>query len=220
MLTIAAVQVGDYLGRGEEYASNLFHAVKKHFPAARDARLVCLTDDWKSVPFSVEPVAVPEGIKGWWNKLALFKPGMFSPGDRILFFDLDTVLIGDISDLAAYDGPFAIMRDVYRVTGFQSSIMAWAAGACDHIWTRWDEAGRPSFHPGGDQSWIEMMMPQADIWQTRVPGQIVSFKRDCRSLGEPPENARAVVFHGVPRPHDPSLPRWVRDAWTGEEIPQ
>jgi hypothetical protein len=65
----------------------------------------------------------------------LFKPGLFTEGDRIVFFDLDTVLTGRIDDLCTYDGPFAILRDVFWPDGLQSSVMAWKAGECTDIWT-------------------------------------------------------------------------------------
>lgn len=212
VLTIAAVQVGNYQDRGAEYVAKLFASIKRHLPDGIEARFACLTDDPATVPEGVEALAVEPGIRGWWSKLALFKPGMFEAGSRVLYLDLDTVIVGDLGELARYDGPLALMQDVYRSHGLQSSIMAWEAGAFDHIWAAWDGAGRPDYHPGGDQAWIELMVPDAVRLQDVVPGQIVSFKKDCAPLGIVPADARAVVFHGKPRPHEVTE-TWAKDLW-------
>lgn len=210
-LNIVAVQVGNYCDRGAEYVEKLFAGIDRHMPDI-PYRCVCLTDDPSTLPKWVIPKTVPTGLVGWWNKVALFQPGMFEPGERVLYFDLDTIIIGDLTDIASYAGRFAIMRDPYHPEHMGSSCMAWEAGTVDHIWTRWDQAGRPSFHPGGDQTWVEAMQPKADYWQDMFPGQVVSFKRDCWLQGRIPDNARMVVFHGKPRPHQCVAP-YIKELW-------
>lgn len=202
MLNIVAVQVADYAGRGAEYVEKLFAGVRRHMPDGIPYRAICFTDDAATVPDGVETRELPPGITGWWNKLALFQPGALPDGERVLFLDLDTVVCGGLGDLSAYDGRFAIMRDVFYPEHMQSSVMAWEAGTVGHIWTTWDRGGRPQFDPRGDQRWIEAMQPKADYWQDVVPGQIVSFKADCLSLNAVPDNARLLIFHGRPRPHE------------------
>jgi hypothetical protein len=200
MTTVAAVEVGNYLGRGREYLAKLFRDVRLHTQAP--LRCVCLTDDPRDLPPSVEPLLPEPGLTGWWHKLALFRPGLFRAGERILYFDLDAVIVGDLTDFAAWRGEFAILRDFYHPEHMCSAVMAWQAGALDHIWTRWDRGGRPQFDRRGDQRWIETMQPEADWWQDLLPGQAVSYKVDCRPLGAIPDGARIVCFHGRPRPHE------------------
>ena len=212
-ITIAAVQVGNYEGRGAEYVAKLFASVEKRLPAGTPVRFVCFTDDPGSLPDYVEARPVEPGLKGWWAKLAMFREGAFDPGTRVLYFDLDTLVVGSLADLVKYRGRFTILRDVYRPHGMQSSVMAWEAGTCDHIWSTWDAAGRPMI-PGGDQSWIEVTMPQVDFWQELFPGRFVSFKKDCLPIGRFVPDASVIVFHGRPRPHE-CEEAWVRDAWDG-----
>lgn len=202
MLTIAMVQTGNYVGRGAEYVAKLADGIDRHMPHGVPYRCVCLTDDPSTLPKGVVAKAVPEGLQGWWNKVALFKQGMFEPGERVLYFDLDTIILGDIADIAAYSGRFAILHDFLNPEHMGSSVMAWEAGALDHIWTTWDKAGRPSFDPRGDQFWIETMQPEADYWQDMLPGAFVSFKRDCWLRGSIPPDARVLCMHGHPRPHE------------------
>lgn len=217
-LNVACVQTGNYLGRGAEYVRKLFDACRESLP---DAHYVCLTDDPATVPDYAEAKAIPEGLDGWWNKLALFKPGMFPDGERVLSFDLDTLIVGDLKEIASYGGPFAIMRDALKDTGYQSAMMAWEAGKADHIWTLFDNAGRPMTHPAGDQGWIEFVQPGADIWQHTYPGQVVSFKRHCYPRNGIPEGATVCIFHGEPRPHEAAeaLP-WIAEIWNRNASPK
>lgn len=210
MVTVAAVQIGNYVGRGKEYVHKLFDACRKWVP---DARYVLLTDDPATAPDYASVVTIPPGLNGWWNKLLLFHPGMFPKGERVLYFDLDTLIVGDISNIAAYDGPFAILRDTFTKGGLQSAVMAWEAGTVDYIWTMWEEAGRPVL-AGGDQSWIEFIVRERTILDDEFPTQIVSFKRDCFLRGGIPSLARVCLFHGQPRPHDAALVLpWIDEIW-------
>lgn len=211
-LTIVAVQVGNYCDRGTEYVAKLFNSIKRQLPDEIKPHFVCITDDPTTVPDWAEALPAEPGLKGWWNKLAMFKPGAFEPGTRILYFDLDTVIVGSLADFAQYGGKFAIMQEIYRPGGMQSAIMGWEAGTCDHVWTTWEKAGKPSFHKGGDQAWMEIMVPDADLWQVMYPGQIVSFKRDCLRAGGVPHGANVIAYHGHPRPHEATEP-WARELW-------
>lgn len=184
MLNVICVNNNDYLGRGGEYVSRLYRGVRRHLSAPHSFHVLTEKD-------------IPEGCPGWWAKLAMFQPARFK--GRCLYFDLDTVIVGDLGDLAGYCGAFAGIDDFYQPERLQSGVMAWQAGAADHVWTKWEEAGKPSFSPRGDARWIEFQMLYADRLQTIVPDQIVSFKAHC---GDGiPKGARVVCFHGLPRPH-------------------
>ncbi len=212
VLTVTAVQVQNYCGRGAEYVEKLFDGISRHMPADIDWRGVCLTDDPMMVPAGIEAIMVPAGLSGWWAKIFLFHPEVFPRGKRILYLDLDTIICGDIGDIARYVGRFAMLSDHFHPDSLNSAMMAWEAGTLDHIWTRWDEAGRPSWDKGGDQAWIGSLEPQADRWQVMLPGQVVSFKVDCWLNGRIPDGARVVGFHARPRPHECRAP-YIVDFW-------
>lgn len=215
MLNIAAVQVGNYEKRGAEYVRKLFDGVRRHMPKGVDYRCVCFTDDPGTLPIGVIRKPVLPNIGGWWNKLQAFAPDAFDEGDRVLLFDLDTIILGDLSDIASYSGPMAMLTDPFFPEHLGSAAMAWEAGTQDDIWNAWDAGGRPSFDPRGDQFWIESMRPKADRLQTLYPRQFVSFKVDCWRQGGIPDDARVLLFHGHPRPHE-CRATFVENLWRRE----
>src|SRR5581483_6913645 len=109
------------------------------------------------------------------------------------------VIVGSLDDIARYQGELAGLSDFYYPRRFGSGVMLWRAEAATDIYTKWVEAGQPQVHRFGDGGWIWDVRPNADRLQDLFPGQFVSFKAHC--LGGVPANARAVCFHGNPRPH-------------------
>jgi hypothetical protein len=183
---------GDY---GPDDVRRLRGGVEAHLPGAR---FVCLSD----VDVPCERIPLRHDWPGWWAKLNLFSPEI--TGD-FLYLDLDTIITGDLSDLASLNR-LAIMRDVYRPTGLQSSCMflpevdrapVWQSFMVDPI------ARMKAFAYGGDQAFLESLwIKRISRIQDLLPGQLVSYKADVRKLGRVPDNARAVIFHGLPRPRD------------------
>ena len=187
-----------------EHVVRLQAQVMKHLP---DADFRCLCDievgGVKTTPLAYD-------WPGWWSKMELFRPEI--SGD-ILFMDLDTSIVGDLSDIASIDR-LTLMRDIYRPDGLQSSIMYLPEAERTPIWTEW--ADRPQhwiglYRQGGDQAFLERFwLARASRWQDLLPGQIVSWKSHVRKAlhddesgnGSIPTNARVVIFHGKPRPWD------------------
>jgi hypothetical protein len=208
MLHICCIRAGGAFSPA--YVSNLFDMVRRNLADGFEGEFVCFTDQ----PYKLDPGIVvrplPANLPGWWSKLALFRAGLFPEGDRVIFFDLDTLITGRLDELAAYDGPFAILRDFFRPNGMQSSVMAWRAGEQQEIWETYTEAGWPMHDPGGDQSWIERhaCKGQVRFLQTLFPNLFVSYKQ----INGPPEKASVVVFHGRPRPHE-VVSGWVPEVW-------
>lgn len=132
-------------------------------------------------------------LPGWWAKLDLFKPGRFS--GRVLYFDLDVTIVGNIDDLADYPGSFVICRDWLNGLQMNSSVMAWDAGAADHLYTDFTPDWMGRLH--GDQNWIAARKPEAALFPRRwcfsyKLGKQIGFPRDMR----------VCVYHGLPKPWD------------------
>lgn len=194
---------------GPEYVNILEDMLRRNLPPGAAAQFLCFTDNPAGLNPGIETRPLPLGLTGWWNKLYLFKAGLFPQGQRLFFLDLDTAIAGNIGDIISYAGEFAILRDFYNPRGYNSSLMLWRAGFGSAIWDSYEAAGRPEIE-GGDQVWIDRCVPQADILQDLFPGAIVSFKQ--KALLELPAGVRIVCFHGLPRPHEVRN-GWVENVW-------
>ena len=208
MITVACVlrSGGVYT---PEWVQRLAAGVDRHLPLPY--RFVGLSDVLVS---NVECVKLsPSAGPGWWSKLSLFEPGVLR--GRVLFLDLDSVIVGDLSDLASYASAFGMLSDYYRPQLAQSGIMAWDADGPipGEIWARWiTDPGVNMSRCWGDGVLIaEVLAGREDRLERLYPGQLPSWKVDCR--GVVPPGARVVVFHGSPKPDHlcPSHP--VAVAW-------
>lgn len=232
-LAICCVEAGNYLGRGPEYVRNLQAAVACSTKIKHD--FIVFTEpggerryeprDWPvHAPsnigaFMVRPLPMgTDANLGWFYKLGLFSTGLFMPRQRVLYFDLDTLITGPIDELCAYDGEFAMLEDLFFAEGMAgvgeiaSGVMAWRSGVGFNLYDEYVAAGCPLV-PGGDQVWIAQQFAktgyQPDRLQDLYPNQIVSYKV-CK--GVLTANARVVCFHGTPRPHEITS-GWVPQIW-------
>jgi hypothetical protein len=210
MLRVCCVKWGKLYG--PEYVNTLFDMVRRNLPAGFAGDFTCFTDDPTGLEAGIKTKPLPEGVEGWWNKLYLFSPEAFPEGERVLYFDLDTVITGPLDEIARYDGDFAVLRDAYRPKGMQSSVMAWEAGPggdADWFWQNWIDSGKPIIE-GGDQAWIERVHEGPNWLQDLFPGKFRSYKVDCRT--QIPRGTSVVFFHGHPRPHEVTS-GWVPEVW-------
>ena len=165
-IACVAVNLDTYMeGHAIEAVEILYSMVRRNLQAGTRGRFTVFTDNPSAFEHmgGVQTKLIPEGVTGWWAKLFLFSPDAFPKGERVLYFDLDTCITGPLDEIAAYDGPFAILRDVYRPKGLQSSVMAWEAGNWTQLfWHRWLQQGKPELK-GGDQAWIEEFWIQGSV---------------------------------------------------------
>lgn len=191
-LTVACVlrSGGDF---DAEYVIRLQAGVARHLTLPH--RFVCLSD----VPVPCERFPLVAGWPGWWSKLELFA-WLRGP---TLFFDLDTVLVGSIDELAAHPHRFSMLSDFGYPAVCSSAVMAWD-GDWSHLATRFRRSMMDSYcepRRWGDQGYIaEHAGVEPDRLQALFPRQIVSYKFGTRHPGV--EVERVVCFHGLPRPRD------------------
>ena len=112
-LNVIVPNLGNFLGRGEEYVGKILRGVRAFMPDDIDARYWVVTDDPTCAPDFATPLEAPAGLKGWWITLSIFKAGMLPEGERAVYFDLDMIPVGEL-DFLRYDGPFAMMRDPFH----------------------------------------------------------------------------------------------------------
>ena len=208
MLTVCCVKAPP--AYDHHYVNRLWRMVKEHLTLPH--RFYCFTDDSRGIKCDTRPL--PKGLQGWWSKLALHRPNAMLTG-KVLYLDLDTVILDSLDFIAGYAGDFAILRDFYRPEGYGSGVMLWNKPH-PQVWTRWLEQGQPE-HGLGDQGWMEEIIPHADRLQDLFPGKFCSFKSDDCDDGAPVDSA-VMCFHGYPKPHDLDEAHWARRLWEGEKV--
>lgn len=200
-----------------DYVLRLEAGVARHMP--RPYRFVCLTDRPDDFVGVRTADISATGLKGWWGKMALFDFAA-RQGERIVYLDLDTVIVGDLSPLADLDVEFGICGNFTRASGntkypcrYGSCVMTIGPAAGDSIWTGFRKAqGRLMAEAGtyGDQHAIERLAPSATLLQDVLPP---GFFLGYRDLAEArPDGCSLVIFAGNAKPHNCDE-KWIREAW-------
>jgi len=173
MLTVACV-----LSPGPTYNQSHVHRLRQQLIGRinQPFEFVCLDDS----PYP-----------GWWAKIDLFKPGRFT--GRVLYFDLDVTIISNLDEVAECPS-FTAVRDYLNKSLINSSVMVWDAGTLDHVYKKFSLDMADKFP--GDQEYINSVSIPSKFPKKWFP----SYKHDCKD--EIPEGAKAIIFHGKPKPWD------------------
>lgn len=157
-------------------------------------------------------IELTDKLPGWWSKMEVFKHS-----DRlgdILYIDLDTVIVGDITAIASMCGAMIMIGGFKSPDRRGSGLMHIPAGFGERIYEAFmvNPTEQMALY-SGDQEFILSVIGDCATWQETLPGHIVSFKHHCDSEGYP-NNARVVAFHGQPRPHEAAINTpWVERSW-------
>lgn len=165
----------------------------------------------------VKTLGMEYGYPGWWAKMELMKPEI---GGDILYFDLDTTIVGPLGDMLAMKDTWAPVADFYRPHLLQTSMGVLGKAGRSATWFAWLSA-TPSYVQAnwrGDGEFVNSLWSgRCTPLQDLLPGQVVSYKihvqRDplkSKHVGNGfiPPNTRVVCHHGVPRPWQVAEPRF------------
>jgi hypothetical protein len=227
MKTVVCVLWGDKFSL--DYVYNLKAMVERNTTVP--FRFVCYSD--RNIP-GVEIVRLKPGFDGWWNKLQMFDPAM-KVGDHVLYFDLDTVITGNIDWLMNYNVWFMGIEDVgasnpwqpHLRNVLQTGVMTWDHDANSHIYLdfimNYDRI-KNQFRGDGEYLNTKVNPYYRKLLQHVFPGKLKSYKYDIYP-GPPREDVSIVCFHGRPsiiqameetvvtpvRAYEPQ--KWIKDYW-------
>ena len=213
-LTVACVWVQGHVPFTVEYVTKL-HAMC-HRWIDRPFRFVCFTDRPEMMPPGVHPIVIasPGKLKGWWSKVELFNPNHHLTG-RVLYLDLDTLIVNTLDAILDYPAPFALAPHAGTFNGkdglqvvkrFNSSVMVWDAGTQDHVWKNWTPKIAQRLH--GDQDHIGEQCPFASAMPVEW------FPRLSELGGSPPNAFARVVLAKKPKNAIAAEKwPWFREAW-------
>ncbi len=178
-----------------EHVQWLAKQFKRH---ASKYDFACLSD--VDIP-GVHVIPLKYNWTGWWSKLELFREDF----GKVFYVDLDTVIVGDLTELLEYDHKFTAWSHPKKRHHFQSGIMAWSGYKAEvfepfrdntEYWMT--ECKGPECW--GDQGYIARNLTETwEEFKLLFPGAMGSYKLTFNSQ-EPPIDAKIVIFHGRPRP--------------------
>ena len=208
------------------YVDRLHNMVQRH--NTRAVRFHVFTEQDRPVPDHMIKHVLQDwpGIAGpkksWWYKMQMFEPGRVS--GRLLYFDLDTVIVDNIDWMHDLDARFfwsiRDFRHLWRPSwrGMNSSVMLWDTTRFAWIWREFQQNDvkiqARLFH--GDQDFLNSVLTEKDLkfideslikswrWQIKDGGMDMKtrvYRRpDAGSVLLP--GVKILIFHGSPKPHD------------------
>ena len=198
MITVACVFWGDKFS--DDYVYNLKSMVERNTTVPH--QFVCFSDRELE---GIKTVKLIPGYEGWWNKMQMFNTD-FRLGNRVVYLDLDTLIVGNIDWLLEYDGMFMGIEDLGAVNEhqpelkgrLQSGVMAWDYRLNSHLWNRFTSSGESQRYRG-DGEYLNHIVPkyQRDFIQKRYKGKLKSYKYQVYSEGIT-DDLSIICFHGRP----------------------
>lgn len=138
--------------------------------------------------------------------------------DRLINFDLDTVITGPLDPLFERTEPLVIMQGANKVNPcpFNGALMMLRPGAHPEVWSDFtvDRAyAVPFYEFPDDQGWIHHKVPGAAGWQVGPEHGVYVYKKRGWPEGDAlPSGARLVTFVN----NDPAKLThldWVKEHW-------
>ncbi len=201
-----------------DYVQKLYRALMRNL--SESFHFVVLTDSKEPIVEADKIVKLKHNWESFWCKIELFRQGLFGPDDQVIYFDLDTVICGNIDRLVIDKLKFKMMESFKNPNKPASGVMMWKGDwspMYEHFKTNPERF--KSVHKG-DQEYIKYALK---ITKAHEAGRInelidiLSFKRHCTDLG-PPVGSPIVCFHGNPRPHivfeNPRKNKWMLNHWS------
>jgi len=197
MITVACVFVRGHVPYTPEYVVRLRAMVTKHL--SLDHRFVCLTDRPSRLPADLTtlPIPGPGALAGWWSKLHLFDREQ-PLGDRVLYLDLDSLVVASLDPIATYPAPLALVPHTGAtsvgsrfgkrvIKKFNSSVVVYDRPATYALWDAWRPEIADALH--GDQDFIGEQRPDAAVMPTEWFPRVSSIG----AAGQIPAEARVIL---------------------------
>lgn len=199
---------------GPEYVNRLFNMVERN--TTLPFKFVCYTDDFAGIDSRIQAFPLPEmdlppDRERGWRKLSLFRKDVGLEG-RVLFLDLDTVIVGNIDDYFTMDGDFIFIKHwkPSKKHGIgETGVYRFEAGALDFLYFDFmNNMERVKADYRHEQAYVGDVLSKRGIAKFWPSEWMPSFKYNCMRpfplnwFMPPvkPPKAKMIVFHGVPTP--------------------
>ena len=212
-------------------AVNVFYnMISRHLHIPHE--VVCITDDPTGIDPRVRIVPLWEtdprmkalgGITkpNCYTRLRAFSPEMKDIiGERFCWFDLDCVILKDITPLFDGKEDFRMMASTNPANFYNGSMVLMNAGARAQVWDDFDPATSAQIaaeagYVGSDQAWISHRLGNGEWLFTGSDG-VYPYRYLLNNMNDNdmPNNARIIFFAGKFNPwdkHRQDKHPWLRD---------
>lgn len=208
-----------------QYVEKLYRGLCRNLTP--EVRLHVYTESSRAVPAPYIAHALQEwsGIRGprssWWYKLQLFNPAQFA--GNLLYFDLDTVIVGNIDWIWQQPPGFFYAPKDFKYLfkpksgTINSSVMWFNTEQFADIYQNFDPSGvvtrKIAFR--GDQDYIHHAIPDNQLryldgkkirsykWELREGGWNFKQRRPLQPGAHTIiDDVSVLIFHGNPKPHE------------------
>lgn len=188
-------------------------------------RIICVTDasggvtECESFPLWPDAGGIANATKTYlpscYRRLKLYDPNTqqemgIERGERIMSIDLDTLIVGPLHDVVHTPGRYVGwgMQGKHRPKVFNGSLQMFTAGDLDFVWKSFDPANSPRVaneagYLGSDQSWLSMLLAEADDSVSLGWPTIASYSLNVRIQKKVDPDTRIIFYHGHTKPWSP-----------------
>jgi hypothetical protein len=203
------------------YVNRLYSMVKRNLTIPFD--FYCITEDDTGIDKNIKIKPIPNlALEGWWFKLTFFQKDAYNLKGRILFLDLDVVIVNNIDEICLTESSFSAVKE-WNDSGYvQSTVFTLDINQHTYVYDNFITNHQSiTKRLAGDQDWISESIDKTKM--LFFPADwVVSYKWHCNSKGFKllgnlgkllglwfafgeavlPKNAKIVAFHGKPDPED------------------
>jgi hypothetical protein len=211
---------------GPEYVNKLYGMVSRN--VSQSFRFICFTESAEGLRDDVEVQPLPEFSEPpWeyarycsaWRKLALFQSGLVNLQGRVLFLDLDLLILSSLDEMLARPEPFLMIENWYQPEQRkgQASVMLFDAGYPEFLLARYlEDPFKVLNEYQTEQEYISSCLPADEViffpesWCKSFKKHVM-LRLGQRLAGRKytvPADAKILVFHGRPNPPDALIGSW------------
>ena len=191
------IKIITVLKSGREYKPEHVYAIQNMCKENIDAdySFVCLSD---LDDLECDSIKLEHDWPTWWSKMEVFK--IKGP---CLFFDLDTLICGNIDEVIEnlQQTEMCMLKDQWNKGDMGSGMMYWK-NDMSNVYNEFKKNAQHYMSKfRGDQNFINSLFPDKCYIQDYCNGEVVSFKANLNyGRTYDPEKHKIVYFHGPPRP--------------------
>lgn len=215
-----------------DYVNRLYNMVKRH--TTLDFRFYCFTEDSAGLDGDVIVKPLPElNVAPVDNKYGYRKEAGLCDdnlgelnGQRVLFFDLDVVIVDNIDCFFTYpeNDDFFIIDDWKSKKGLvgQASCYSWVVGTLGYVKKYFEDHPQEvveQFYTASQEFLSDQIIKKKGALKFWPDEWCRSFRFHCMPIGplrkfvtpKIPIGTKLVIFHGWPKPHEAITGEWSSD---------